>query len=91
MEQKIQKATKIKDLTQYLGNVGAYELSKMLKNGKKSYKYIVVAQPKQVSGKPETTIFGSDEDGKISSSTPLFSFKNKSVEESLDEIGYKLV
>lgn len=65
------KATKFKHLSNYSGDVWAYELSKPIKVKKRSIKFVVAATPKRAYGAPETTIWEANVDGNIVDSTPL--------------------
>lgn len=65
------KATKIKHLTQYSGDVWVYSLSKPLKLKKKAIKFVVGAVTKPAYGPADSIIWECDEDGIIVDNTPV--------------------
>lgn len=78
-------ATRIKRLTQYVGDVWVFELSKALTKGKK---FLVVSNAKPRTGNYNITMWYSDENGKITNNKPIKQFKVKTVDEAFKELGY---
>jgi hypothetical protein len=85
------KATKVKDLTNYAGEVAVFELSKGIKKGAITFKHIVVARSKPISGFKNTDIFLSDPKGVINYMEPIHSLSSKDMSDALDQIGYQLI
>jgi hypothetical protein len=86
MKQK-STATKVKDLTRYNGEVSVYQLSKAIK---KDIKFVVVARNKPRYGSNWINIWASDEEGVVKNNLPIKSLGDISIEEALNELGYKL-
>ena len=84
-------AKRIKDLNNYSGDVGLFELSKLIKKGALSSKYVVVARFKPRSGVKNTTVWFSNEKGDIVSIDPLSEGASKDMVDALDQFGYKLI
>lgn len=90
MAKTLGKATKIMQLTRYIGDVAVYELSKYLTVGKEKYKHVVVSQAQTVSGGDLVNVWPSDEKGLFTQLKPLKSNKNSNIAATLLELGYKL-
>lgn len=83
-------AVKSKQLTRYLGEVWVYTLSRVYKKGKFNTKHVVISSPKPISGKKVVNIWSSDENGKMDTTTPINMMVGGTIEEALEQIGYKL-
>lgn len=85
-------AKKIKPIDRYFGDVGIYQLSKGLKRGRNSIKYLVIFRGRPGSGKPVVSVWPSDDSGVVKDfANPTWSFIGKSIAESLQELGYELI
>lgn len=85
---KENKAKRIKQLTQYVGEVWVFELSKAITRGKK---FLVVSNSKRRTGDKNITMWFSDEDGKILDNLPYKQLKAPSIEEALASVGYQVI
>lgn len=83
------KATKIKDLDTYAGDVSLFHLSKGLKKGSVTIKYIVVSRSVKPGAK-NTTFWYANENGAILTTEPVAEFSASSIEDALGQFGYEV-
>lgn len=83
-------ATRIKDLTNYVGDVALFELSKGIKKGKDIHKHVVIARAKPRSGLFNTNVWLADEEGKLLSTVPVKTLVTSDMIDALSQLGYKL-
>lgn len=81
------KAKMVRHLTQYQGEFWLYELSKMVKVGKESYRFVIAGVPKVANGHPGVSVFSSTEDGELL--LPIYQHKTHTVVEALLALGYE--
>lgn len=84
-------AKKIKDITRYAGEVGLFELSKQIKKGSLSTKYVVAARFKPTSGAINTTIWFSNDKGTVEFIEPIAQYNSKDMTDAFNQLGYNLV
>lgn len=82
-------AKKIKQLTNYAGDVGLYQLSKQMKQGSLGSRYIVVSKTKGASGTPVIHVWLADEDGRISQVKPITGLKEMPLKDAFFILGYE--
>lgn len=82
------KATKIRDLNNYAGEVALFELSKQVKKGAISTKFVIVARFKPSHGTKNTTIWLSNDKGVVSFTEPITEMVSKSMQDALDQFGF---
>lgn len=83
-------AKKIKDLNNYAGEVGLFELSKQVKKGGLTTKFVIVARFKPSSGSKNTTVWLSDEKGVTSITEPIAEYVTTDMNDALDQFGFNL-
>ncbi len=82
-------AKKIKDLTNYAGEVALFELSKGIKKGPINHKYVIVVRNKPTSGQNNTSIWLANEAGTISYTEPVKEMFSDNMQDALSQFGYK--
>jgi hypothetical protein len=83
-------AIKIMDIGRYAGEVSLFELSKQVKKGALSTKFIIVGRFKPRSGVNNTSIWFSDKNGNITFMEPIKEMRSESMLDALDQFGYRL-
>lgn len=81
----------IKPLTNYRGDVALYQLSKLYKKGKNSYKHVIVHAGGGLSGKGKVVVWLADEKGTIAGNLPILTYTGKGIKEAFEKLGYSLV
>lgn len=86
MIKKLGTAYRIKEIPRYGAQVAVFQLTKQFKKAK----CLVVSLPKVVSGRPDITMWASNEVGAVTDNTPVHISKGKTIKDAFLEIGYQI-
>lgn len=84
-------AKKIKDLNNYSGEVGLFELSKEIKKKNFSSKFVIAARYQPTSGEKNTTIWFANSVGSVNILQPIVEISSSNMTDAFNQLGYKLV
>ena len=84
------KARKIKQLTNYIGDVGVYELQKGVRKPFKT-EFLLIASTRPISGPAGIAMWVCDEHGVVEVPKPRHTFQSLELSQALNEIGYTLI